>query len=156
MQDGTVMPAKQIPLNKILAALDRKDRDFYDNLDDDYKKGFSPFLMLRYASSIQGDPELEHYYIASTNHYANVGILEAPLSKHPKLQWLMFTAVSPGVGPMRHNWIKQKPKPKSTGTAIRKELAEIYPTMKDRDLDVLCQIIPRKELTAYKKSLGEQ
>ena len=30
--------AKQIPLNKILAAMDRKDRDFYDNLDDDEKK----------------------------------------------------------------------------------------------------------------------
>lgn len=148
------MPAKQIPLNKILTALDRKDRDFYDNLDDDEKKGFSPFLMLRYASSIQGDPELEHYYIASTNHYANVGILESPLSKHPKLQWLMFTAVSPGLGTMRHNWIKQKPKPKNKGTAIRKELAEFYPSMKDCDLDLLSTMVTKRELTALRKAHG--
>lgn len=150
------MPAKQIPLNKILTALDRKDRDFYDNLDADYKKGFSPFLMLRYASSIQGDPELEHYYIASTNHYANKNILEAPLTKHPKLQWLMFTAVSPGIGTMRHNWIKQKPKPKNASTGIRKELAEIYPNMKDADLDVLSTMVTKKELKLYAKDHGNE
>jgi len=149
------MPAKQIPLNKILTAIDRKDRDFYDNLDADFKKGFSPFLMLRYASSVQGDPELEHYYIASTNHYANPGMLESPLPKHPKLQWLLFTAVSPGLGTMRHNWIKQKPKPKGKGSDVRKALAEIYPTMKDCDLDVLSTIVTKKELKQYIKDLGE-
>jgi len=150
------MPAKQIPLNKILSALDRKDRDFYDNLDPDEKKAFSPFLMLRYASSIKGDPELEHYYIASTNYYANPGILESPLPKHPKLQWLMFTAVSPGVGNMNHVWIKQKPKPKNAGSALRKDLAQIYPAMKDYDLDVLSQLVTRKEITALKKDYGEK
>ena len=148
------MAAKQIPLNKILTAIDNKDRDFYDNLDDDYKKGFSPFLMLRYASSVQGDPELENYYIASVNHYANPGMLEAPLPKHPKLQWLLFTACSPGIGVMRHNWIKQKPKPKGKGSDIRKQLAEIYPSMKDTDLDLLSKIVTKRDLTKYEKDCG--
>ena len=150
------MPAKQIPLNQILSALDRKDRDFYDNLDLDFQKGFSPFLMLRYASSVEGDPELEHYYIASVNHYANPGMLEKPISAHPKLQWLLFTATSPGIGIMHHTWIKQKPKPKTKHSGIQKELAEIYPTMKEDDLETLARITTKKELTAYKKSLGEQ
>ena len=131
------MPAKQIPLNKILSALDRKDRGFYDRLDEDEKKGFSPFLMLRWASCVGDDPELEHYYIASTNHHANPHMLVHPLTKHPKLQWLLFTAVSPGLGTMRHNWVKPPKKPKLDG--VRGALATMHPNMKDCDLDLLSQ-----------------
>ena len=150
------MAVKQIPLNKVLTAIDRKDRTFYDKLNDDEKKCFSPFLMLRYASSVVGDPELEHYYIASTNFYANPNMLEAPLPKHPKLQWLLFTAVSPGLGILRHTWIKQKPKPKNTNKGIKKELAEIYPTLKDDDLEVLSTMITKKELKQYAKDCGKE
>jgi len=150
------LAAKQIPLNKILTAIDNKDRDFYDNLDDDFKKGFSPFLMLRYASSVKSDPETEHYYIASTNYHANKGMLEQPLSKHPKLQWLLFTAISPGLGTVHHNWIKQKPKPKGKGSDIRKLLSDIYPTMKDVDLDLLSKTVTKRELTQYAKDCGKQ
>jgi hypothetical protein len=150
------MPAKQIPLNQILKAIDNKDRNFYDNLDDDHKKGFSPFIMLRYASSVNGDSDLEHYYIAGTNHYANPSMLESPLSKHPKLQWLLFTAVSPGIGIMNHRWIKQKPKPKNKNNEIVKILSEIHPAMKQDDLEVLANFVTKKELKQYAKDCGEK
>jgi len=148
------MAAKQIPLNQILSAMDRKDRDFYDNLDDELKKKFSPFLMVRYCSSVSGSPDLENYYIASTNYYANKNLLD--LSKHPKLQWLMFTAASPGAGVMRHNWIKQKPKPKNSVLGLKKELIEYFPEMKDDDLDFLSTLVTKKELKEYAKQFGEK
>lgn len=147
------MAAPQIPLGQILAAMDRKDRDFYDNLDDELKKKFSPFLMLKYNASVYGTPELEHYYIASTNHYANMYMFE--LAKHPKLQWLMLTAASPGAGTQNHRWIKAKPKPKNVSAPIKKQLVELFPQMKDDDLDVLSSLITKKELTQYIKDHGE-
>ena len=100
--------ATRIPLNKVLPALDRKDRKFYDNLSDEEKKAFSSFLILKYSASIIGDSELEHYYIASTNHYANKHMFD--LARFPKLQWLMLTAVSPDLGSQRHSWSQQKSK----------------------------------------------
>ena len=148
------MAKKQIPLNQILAAMDRKDRDFYDNLDDELKKKFSPFLMVRYCSSVSGSPDLENYYIASTNYYANKNLLD--LSKHPKLQWLMFTAASPGAGTMYHTWIKQKPKPKIFDGSIKKELLNYFPAMKDDDLDYLSTLVTKKELRDYAKEFGEK
>jgi hypothetical protein len=133
--------------------MDRKDRDYYDNLSDEFKKQFSGFLMLRYSATVNSNPELEHYYIASTNHYANRGMFD--LSKHPKLQWLMLTAASPGLGLQRHTWLKQPKKGVSGIGPVKKELATHFPTMKDDDLEVLSKLITKKELTEYVKAHGE-
>jgi hypothetical protein len=147
------MAAPLIPLNKILAALDRKDRDFYDKLPDELKKSFSGFLMLRYSATVEGvSPELAHYYVASTNHYANKHMFS--LSRHPKLQWLMLTAASPGLGVNRHTWIKQKPKPKNATGPIKKQLASMFPAMKDVDLDVLSTLVTKKEMAQHIKDCG--
>lgn len=147
------MAAPQIPLNQILSALDRKDRAFYDNLDDELKKKFSPFLMLKYAASVQASPDFERYYIEATNYHANKHMFD--LAKHPKLQWLLLTTISPGMGNQYHKWLKQKPKPKNASGPIKKQLAEMYPTMKDDDLDLLASITTKKELNDYIKDHGE-
>lgn len=145
--------ADQIPLTKILPAMDKKDRRFYDNLSDEEKKGFSAFLMLRYMSTINSSPDMEHYYIASTNFYANKYMFE--LAKHPKLQWLMLTAASPGVGVQRHTWLKQKPKSKNASSVAVKTLLELFPTMKESDVIALSKINTKKELDEYIKAHGE-
>lgn len=147
------MAAKQIPLNKILPAIDRKDRDFYDNLSDDEKKGFNPFLLVRYCANVESDWTMEHYYIASTNHFVNKNMFD--ISKHPKLQWLTLTAASPGQGDQRHTWIKQKKKEKAPTAGIKKQLAEYFPIMKDDELDLLAKITTKKELREYAKAHGE-
>lgn len=144
----------QIPLNQMLIAIDRKDRDFYDNLNEELKKKFSAFLAVKYCASVTGNPDLEHYYIASTNHYANKNLLD--LSKHPKLQWLMLTAASPNAGIQKHTWIKQKPKSKAGSGTIKKELLIYFPTMKDDELDLLSTMVTKKELREYAKAYGEK
>jgi len=147
------MAAPQIPLHEILAAMDRKDRNYYDNLPEHLKKKFSGFLMLQWEATISGTPEMQHYYIASVNHYANKNMFD--LYHHPKLQWLMLTAASPGVGKQKHNWLKRKPKPKNATAPIKKELAAIYPNMKDDDLETLSKITTKKDLKQYARDHGE-
>ena len=48
------MPKKPpaIPLKDIMAAIDKKDRKFYNNLSDEQKKAFSAWMMMRYCSSV--------------------------------------------------------------------------------------------------------
>jgi len=149
------MAAKQIPLNSILPAIDRKDRNFYNNLEEDYKKVFSPYLMLKFASSvIDRDPDVEQYYIVSTNEAVNPHLLETPISQHPQLQWLLMTAVSPSDGTKKHKWIKAKTNKAGKYGPIKKILAEMHPTMKDCDLDRLSKLVTKRELTQYAKDSG--
>ena len=136
-----------------MAAYDRKDRAYYDKFTDEERKKFSTYLMLRYGASVAGSSDLQAYYLMATNERVNKWFFD--LNKHPKLQWLMATAVSPGMGTHRHNWIAPKKKETVVGaSAIRKQLAELFPNMKADELDVMTSITTKKELDAYIKAHG--
>ena len=44
----------QIPIQTMLAALDRGDKEFYANLSDELKGVFSAWLTMRWARSVKG------------------------------------------------------------------------------------------------------
>ena len=132
---------------------DRKVRSFYDDLTVEERKKFSTFLMLRWGSAVEGSRELQEFYVIATNERLNKHFFD--VGKHPKLQWLLATTVSPDLGTMRHNWIS--PKKKETGlSAKRKALQEMYPTYKDDEIDVMAQITTQKEIDAYYKAAGKE
>ena len=125
-----------------MAQFDKKNRDFYDSLTPEELKKFSNYLMIRWGSCVQGSRELQEFYFFSVN-------------RHPKLQWLMATSVSPGMGTHRHQWISLKKKEAGSGS-IRKQLAELYPTMKNDELDLLARITTKQEIDAYVKAHGNE
>lgn len=146
------MATYKLDIFKVLSALDKKQYDFYDQLSEEERKGFTALITMKWGASVSGSQELQHYYLAAVNHYANKQLFD--INKHPKLQWLTLAAAAPGVGNQRHQWLKVKPKPKDKGSEIRKELAQMFPAMKDDDLDVLSKNITKRDLTKYKKELG--
>jgi len=136
-----------------MRVFDNKVRSFYDDLTPEERKKFSTYLMLRWGSSVQGGKELQEFYVIATNerlnkHFFNVG-------KHPKLQWLMATTVSPDMGAQRHQWIAPKKKEPGAGS-LKKQLAELFPTYKDDEIEVLAAITTKKELDAYIKQHGRE
>jgi len=134
-----------------MACFDRKDRDFYDNLTDDEKKKFSNFLMIRWGSSVNGSKEMQEYYLIATNERLNKHFFN--ISKHPKLQWLCATTVSPGMGVQRHNWISLKKKEAGVNS-IRKQLGELFPHLEDDSLDLMATLNTQKDINEYLKKLG--
>lgn len=131
--------------------LDRKNRNFYRDLTDDERKKFSNYLMIRWGSAVEGSRELQEFYVISCNERLNKHFFD--VSKHPKLNWLMATSVSPGMGTLRHPWIA--PKKKEAGlSAKRKALMAMYPTYKDDEIDVMAQITTQKEIDAYNRAAG--
>jgi hypothetical protein len=132
---------------------DNKNRDFYDELNDEEKKKFSTFLMIRWGSSVNGDSDLQTVYLEYCNENLNKHFFT--LHKHPKLQWLMATSVSPGLGSHRHNWIKTKKK-EGGSTPHRKTLAELYPNMKEDELDLMAEINTKKDVDTLLKSMGRE
>lgn len=131
--------------------LDAKNRDFYDELTPEERRKFSTFLMVRWGSAVDGSREIQEYYVQSVNHYLNKHFFT--MHRHPKLQWLMATAVSPGMGAMRHNWIA--PKKKEAGaSAIKKQLRELYPHFKDDEIDLMAELTDKKELAQLQRAHG--
>jgi hypothetical protein len=131
--------------------LDAKNRDFYDELTPEERKKFSTFLMVRWGSAVDGSREIQEYYVQSVNHYLNKHFFT--MHRHPKLQWLMATAASPGMGAMRHNWIA--PKKKEAGaSAIKKQLRELYPHFKDDEIDLMARLTDRKEIAQLQRAHG--
>jgi len=136
-----------------MAQFDRKNRDFYDSLDTDERKRFSNYLMIRWGSSVQGSRELQEFYVISTNERLNKHFFT--VNKHPKLQWLMATSVSPGMGSLKHQWIS--PKKKEAGSnEVKKTLMKLYPNMKMSDVELLASMTTSKELRELIKDYGEE
>lgn len=134
-----------------MSCFDRKDRNFYNNLTDEERKKFSNYLMIRWGSSVQGSRDLQEFYVISTNERLNKHFFA--INRHPRLQWLCATAVSPGMGVQRHQWIA--PKKKDAGNnEVKKTLMELYPTMKMSDIDALSKIITKKELQEHLREHG--
>ena len=142
----------KLSINNEMSCFDRKDRKFYDSLTDEERKKFSPFLMIRYGSSVSGGRDLQEFYLIATNERLNKHFFA--LHKHPQLQWLMATSVSPGMGTFRHNWIAPKKKEAST-SGIKKQLAELFPNMKADEIELLASITSKKELDQYLKDHGQ-
>ena len=77
-------------LKDIMAAIDKKDRNFY-NKNDEKKKAFSAWMMMRYCSSVQGRNAAD--YIFMTNE-CKLNLVK--LVNIPELQWLLLSVC--GVG----------------------------------------------------------
>ena len=141
----------KLSIQNEMNCFDRKDRDFYDSLTDEERKKFSNYLMIRWGSAVQGSPELQGFYLIATNERLNKHFFD--VNRHPKLQWLMATSVSPGMGTHRHQWIA--PKKKETGSnEVKKILLDLYPTMKISDIETLAAVIDKKELRQYLREHG--
>jgi len=143
----------KLHISNEMACFDRKDREFYDSLTPEERKKFSNYLMIRWGSSVIGERDLQHFYLKATNEYLNKQFFS--INRHPKLQWLCATAVSPNMGALKHNWIA--PKKKEAGaSAIKKQLAELYPNMKDDEIEVMAAVNSKKDIDAYLRTLGKE
>ena len=130
---------------------DRKVRTFYDDLTAEEKKKFSNYLMIRWGSSVDGSRDLQEFYVITTNERFNKHFFD--IGRHPKLQWLLATTVSPDLGTPRHPWIA--PKKKEAGlSAKRRALMEIFPHYRDDEIDVMAEITTQKEMDAYHRAAG--
>ncbi len=129
---------------------DSKNRQFYDELTDEERKKFSNYLMIRWGSSVQGSRELQEFYVLSTNERLNKHFFT--INKHPKLQWLCASSVSPGLGSFRHQWIAG-PK-KAAKNKLATELQDYLPAHKLDDIDCLVAINDEKEIKRWVKDHG--
>jgi hypothetical protein len=142
----------KLTIQNEMAQFDRKNREFYCDLTDEERKKFSNYLMIRWGSSVQGSRDLQEFYVIATNERLNKHFFA--VNRHPQLQWLMATTVSPGMGTHRHQWIS--PKKKDAGSSeIKKQLMELYPNMKMADIETMAALTTKQELKQRLREHGQ-
>ena len=133
-----------------MAAYDRKDREYYDKFTDEQRKSFSTYLMLKYGANVGGSADMQAYYLMATNERVNKHFFD--LGKHPKLQWLSCTTVSPQMGNQFHYWLKTKKK--EGDNKSQKFLAKLYPAMKSDEIELLAKINDKRDIADMARNLG--
>jgi hypothetical protein len=57
------------------------------------------------------------------------------------------------MGVFRHNWISPK---KKEPTGIKKQLTELFPHLRDDEIDLMAKINTKKDVDNYLKELGQE
>ena len=135
------MATAKLDIKRELNAVDQKVYDFYDNLTDEERKVFSPYILMRYTSNVQGDRDIQEWFIEMTNECVNKNHWD--LSKnHRALLWKLFAATGAGVN-CYHPYLASGKKEKAN--KIEKLLAEIYPAKKLEDIKLLASMMDKKD-----------
>jgi hypothetical protein len=144
------MATAKLDIKRELAAVDTRDHDFYDNLTDEEKKAFSPYILMRYTSNVQGDKDLQEWFLETTNEYVNKN--HWTLSKnHKPLLWKLFASC--GIGQkVYHPYLANGKKAKVD--KIEKLLAELYPAKKIDDIKLMAKLMSKQDRDDLFDSMG--
>ena len=108
-------------------------------------------LLNRYVSSVKGDREKQELAVFKTNEYYNKGFFV--LQKHKKLLWQLL-CLSGNTGKIAyHEWIGHKKKAGDNSKAA-KFLSNMFPNMKQDEVELLAKISTKAEIKQYAESLG--
>ena len=140
---------KFFELRNGMKAIDFRNKDYYDRIDDKERSLYSPYMIMRYASSVTGDKFYQEHYLEMINECVNKHLFTLS-GKHKKLCWIL-TAMCGGLKQQFHPWIKPM---KKVPNKSMKQLQEIFPAMKEKDLETLDAIITDAELEELLESHG--
>ena len=133
-----------------LEAVDFRNKDYYDRIDDHEKSLYSPYMLMRYVSNISSNDRFyKEHYVEMVNECVNKHLFTLS-SKHKKLCW-MLTAMCGALKKQFHPWIKPM---KRTSNKSLTKLETLFPNTKLSDLEVLDNILTDRELEELEKDHG--
>ena len=141
---------KFFELRNGLKAVDFRNKDYYDRIDDREKSLYSPYMLMRYASCVSSKDKfyLEHY-VEMVNECVNKHCFTLG-SKHKKLLWIL-TAMCGALKQQFHPWIKPM---KRVPNKSLKQLLTLFPNTKEDNLETLDEIITDRELEELLEAHG--
>ena len=135
------MATAKLDIKRELNAVDQKNYEFYEKLTDEEKKVFSPYILMRYTSNVQGDRDIQEWFVEMTNECVNKNHWD--LSKnHKALLWKLFAATGAGVN-CYHPYLASGKKEKAN--KIEKLLVELYPARKLEDIKLLASMMDKSD-----------
>lgn len=146
----------KLSLKQILACVDMNYKNAWKEFNDDEKKSVSFWLHNRYVSSVAGSRAKQEAAVLKTNERYNKRFNDIGVGKdhgHRELMWQLLCSAA-GTGKIEfHPWIGFKKRDGSNSKAA-KLLQEIYPHLKEDEVEVLARISTKKELRELAKEYG--
>lgn len=142
---------KFFELRNGMKAIDFRNKDYYDRIDDHERSLYSPYMIMRYASSVSGDQFYQEHYVEMINECVNKHLWTLS-GKHKKLCW-MLTSMCGALKQQFHPWVKPM---KKVANKSLQQLMELYPSLKMSDLETLDKVITDSELEQLLEDHGRQ
>ena len=144
------MATAKLDIKRELSAVDNKNYDFYDNLTEDERKEFSPFILMRYVSNVKSDRETQEWFLERTHELVNKHHWQ--LSRdHKALLWKLYAATGVGVTCF-HPYLAAGKKQKIN--KIERLLADLNPGMKTSDIKLWADLMTDADRQEFFDSLG--
>ena len=135
----------------LLEAADTNKKGFYANLTDEEKKGFSPWVAIRWLSTLGDASPNRDYALLATNDLVNMYVKS--LGAHPELVYLLMTVA--GVGKKQyHQWIPSNTKRTSACSKFDALLLEQHPGSNEEELAILRNSFSIDEAVDFAKRGG--
>ena len=129
-----------LQIKDIMAAVDRKDYEYYSRLTDEQRKSLNLWMTQRYASSVQG--KYAGHYLVMINEIMNTNWSD--ISKHPELQWKLMCLA--GVGKSQFHPFVKVPKAKRKKDKVEEMVREIFPLAKTDEVELLMNMNTKDDL----------
>ena len=145
---------EKLNLKQILGCIDMNYKGAWKEFSEEEKKSVGFWLLNRYVSAVQGSRAKQERAIERTNEYYNKNFNAIGVGKengHQELMWQLL-CMSGASGSLEfHPYIGFKKKTGGSDKAI-KLLEQVYPNMKQDEVELLARISTTKEL----KELAEE
>lgn len=144
----------KITLSEKITAINKNIRELWDLMDDDQQKGLINefYILNRYISSAPRESSnIQEHFLLNVNKLYNKHW--NVLQKHPKLLWLSLCMCNYNKKNVYHEWIGYKKKPNNNSKKIQ-FLLDLYPTKKEKDIEILANKLSNKEFIELAKEMG--
>lgn len=141
-QDSAPKERKLDLFREVLPAISQRNLGFYEGLSEEQKKEFSPWLVQRWCTGIENNPDWQAYSIQAVNERTNIN-MGALTKEHKELLWMLLA--STGVRKTFRHVFPGSPKG-AVKDQIRHFIEQIYPLAGEQEIDVLRAIHGEDEL----------
>jgi len=145
---------EKIALKEKILAVDLGAKNLWDDIDEDQRKALKNELWIlnRYISNAKtSNREHAEHFVLTVNEYFNKHWFT--LQKHPKLMWQLLCLCNwDGKKTFYHEWLALGKKTKNSKRV--KLLEDVYPNIKQDELELLAEISPNDELKELATELG--
>lgn len=131
-----------------MAAVDRKDYNYYTNLTDEQRKSLNLWMTQRYASSVQG--KMAGHYLVMVNEFMNTHWSD--VSKHPELQWKLMCLA--GTGKVQFHPFVKVPKAKRKKDKVEEIVRELFPLLKHDEIRLFLKMNSKEEIKVLAMESG--
>jgi len=133
-----------------MGAIDTRDCDFWDSLNEEQQKKFSAWIYMRYASGCESKiPEINQHYLQMVNAFVNVNFND--LRHHPQLQLQLLCLA--GIGKKQyHPWMK--PPKGSKKDKLTQWLSDQFPHLKNDEIELFKSMNTAEDYVQLAEDLG--